>query len=74
MGVSDIVAEWTIVQLSLLGINPDLGPLSGTYVLSRQGGMMLKMVESHEDHLWNVVLNDVRMATGRELIGSILVF
>ena len=43
MGVSNLVAAWTTVQLSLLGIHPDRGLLSGTSVPSRQGGMTFKI-------------------------------
>ena len=65
-----MIAVRTIVLECLLGANSDLRLLSGTTVPSRQCCVLIRMDVSHGDHLWNVVLNDDGMATGRELIGS----
>ena len=65
-----MMAVWTVVLKCLLGANSDLRFLSGTTVPARQCCALIRMDVSHGDHLWNVVLNDDRMATGRELIGN----
>ena len=67
-----MMAVWTIVLECLVGVNSDLRLLSGTTVPSRQYCVSLRMDVSLGDRLWNVVLNDVGMATGRGLIGSIV--
>ena len=67
-----IMETWTIVLECLVGVNSDLRLLLGTTVPSRQCCVLLRMDVSHGDRLWNVVLNDVGIATGRGLIGSIV--